>query len=278
MSEQLIYLQFTDITPNYGVDSNIAVTDVKKTRFLCQHNLVNTPTTLVEGDTMVQYQQYLKTGGSPSVYDNKTLGIGSLFIPFVELTVNAGDEWEKMTVFSKPTDFLPTVGKAPFTLDTSYFGLETSYFTDDIYGLQYEVYIDTSPTTLPNVVIDTQYIVVGDGTAVYNGNTYRSGEVFVAVDNGAVSFTGTANLKQISSSVQKFYTIIWELENQYNNVILDRVETCVCDDETQILLNKIKAEMDAIKFANYTQRVSVNLGLQTMSWIREKLNQLSGVQ
>lgn len=276
MSEQLIYLQFTDNTVDYGVGSNIAVTDVKKTRFLCQHNLTAEPTTLYEGDTMVQYQQYLKTKGSDSVYDNKTLGVGALYIPFIELTVNAGDEWEMMTVFSKPSDFLPTGAKSPFSLDTSYFGLETDYYTNDIYGLQYEIYVDTDPETLSNVILDTQYIVSGVGTAIYNGNTYRSGEVFVAVDNGAVSFTGSANLKQIYSSVQKFYTIIWDLENQYNNTVLDAIENPI-SQETQILLNKIKGEMDAIKFANYTQRVSVNLGLQTISWIEEKLNQIIGV-
>jgi len=275
--EQLQYLQFTDITTNYGVDSNIAITDVKKTRFLCQHNLVETPITLVAGETMVQYQQYLKISGDPSVYDDKTLGVGALYIPFVELTVNAGDEWEKMTVFSKPQDFIPLISKRLFPLDTSYFGLETDYYTDDIYGLQYEVYVDTDPTLLNNVTLDTQYIVFGSGTAIYNGNTYRAGEVFIAVDNGAVTYTGGSRLKQISASVQKFYTFMWELENQYNNTLLNATETEI-PQETQILLNKIRGEMDAIKFANYTQRVSVALGLQTMSWIREKLNQINGVQ
>lgn len=160
----------------------------------------------------------------------------------------------------------------PLVLSTEDFGIDETVFPSTVYNVQYEVYGMTTPTTLTNVVLDTQYIVYGDGTCLYNGNTYSTGEVFIATDNGAVSFTGSAKLGELMASRHKYYTLVWSLKQRLYTIIHESLGTCSC--ELSELLDKIQSELDSLEWANYTQQISVSKAQKTINWIEEKLTEI----
>jgi hypothetical protein len=123
---------------------------------------------------------------------------------------------------------------------------------------------------LTNVTNEYQYIVAGAGTCLYNGATYRQGEVFIAVNNGAVSFTGSANLKILEASRQKFYIFTWELKKRF----YEQVANDLCCDCTNPVFYKIQTELDSLEWSNLTQQISEALSQKTINWINEKLNQM----
>lgn len=266
-------IAFVDTTADYGVNGNIDYSDVKAVRFLFQNYLATSDIqTLVQGDSLEQYHEYLKTAGPASAYDTKTEGAGAIFIPFINVGVNSGDEWETLGVYSPLiTSYLPTALREPFITSTDEWGIENPIFPNTIYGLQYEIYVDTSPTTLTNVTDERQYIVAGAGTAIYNGATYRQGEVFIAVDNGAVSFTGSANLKILEASRQKFYIFAWELKKRFYDLVAERLGCCT---EDIFLLQTLQLELDSLNWSNLSQRISVSKSQKTINWINEKVTQL----
>lgn len=266
-------IAFVDTTANYGINGNIDYSDVKAVRFLFQNYLaVSDVQTLSQGEVLEQYHEYIKTLGSATIYDNKLLGSGAIFIPFVNAAINSGDQWETLGIYSPLiTSYLPTAFRVPFETTTEDWGIDGPIFPDTVYGLQYEIYIDTTPGTLTNVTNEKQYIVVGTGTCVYAGNTYREGEVFIASDNGAVSFTGSANLKILEASRQKFYIFMWELKKRFYGLV---AEILGCCGDNIYLLRDLQLEIDSLDWSNLSQRISMSKSQKTINWINEKVTQL----
>lgn len=272
-------MAFTDTTTNYGVGGNINYSAVKATRFLFQNYLdTSSVQTLQFPQSLSQFFEYIKIGGGVNIYDNKIISDGNIFIPFVDLPVSGGDTWETLGIYSpyiSPSNYLPTQIRNRYFLNPSDWGINETVFPSTIYGLQYEIYVD-APSPLTNVVQEKQYIVVGDDsdTCTYDNSTYRVGEVFIAVDNGAVTFTGNATLKVLHSSRQKYYTFAWGLYNRLYNLIHQKL-TCECvDTDMMYLLYTIQAELLAMKWANLTQRISIAKTQKTINWINEKLTLL----
>lgn len=265
-------IAFVDTTTDYGINGNIDYSDVKAVRFLFQNYLsTSSVETLSQGDSLLQYNEYIKTLGSAKVYDNKLISSGDILIPFINIGVQSGDEWETMGIYSPLiTSYLPTINRVPFITYTSDWGISDTVFPDTIYGLQYEIYIDTTPGTLSNVTNERQYIVVGSGTCLYNSNIYRQGEVFIAVDNGAVSFTGSANLKILESSRQKFYIFIWDLKRRFYTIVAEKIGCC---SDNIYLLRDIQLEIDSLNWSNLSQRISMSKSQKTINWINEKVTQ-----
>lgn len=269
---------FKDITVDYGVGGNISYSGVKAVRllFFTFENRQN-PTSLANPDSLVQYQQYIKTSVTTSVYDLKTLGLADFFIPFISgLTVLTGDTFNTTGIFSQyisPATYLPTNAHNILNLTPAYWGLTDTVFPDTIYGLQYEIYQDTSPSVLSNVTSGKQYVVVGTtGTCGYNGNTYRIGEVFIASSNGGVTFTGDANLKILTTSINKYYTFLFNIEWRLNLLVLNK--QCSCDKFFSDKICHIQLEIDALKGANYANWTSAVKALQTIVWLQDMLTQL----
>jgi hypothetical protein len=160
----------------------------------------------------------------------------------------------------------------PLDLTTANFGIDQTVFPNTVYNVQYELYKKTTPVTLTNVSNEVQYIVYGDGTCTYNGNTYREGEVFIAENNGAVSFTGGAKLAELLESRHKFYTFVWELKQRLYNIVHENLNN-QANDYTE-LLDKIQSELDSLDWANYTQQISISKAQKTINWINEKLTEI----
>jgi hypothetical protein len=85
-------LVFTDVSTDIDYSEVVAV------RFQFGNNL-EVANELSTGD-LSQYRKYIKTVGSPSVYDNKTQSVGSIYIPFINVAINSGDTWEYLGIYS----------------------------------------------------------------------------------------------------------------------------------------------------------------------------------
>jgi hypothetical protein len=252
-------LSFKDETSVYA--------NIKATRFIFQKNITTVSEVINVGGTLKANRKYIKTSGTSKVYDLKTIGVGAIFIPRVDLPVLSGDSFEYMNTTVKPLSYLPSL--TPLTILTSDLYIDEEIFPNDVYALQYETYVDTSPSTLTNVVDEKQYIVVGSGTCVYGGNTYYENEVFIAIDNGAVSFTGSANLKVFLESRNKFFTFNWLLTQGFYQLVLENLGC-----EYDLVMNKIQSKLLALEWTNYTQEISINKSLETMNWIEDKITNL----
>jgi len=252
------------------LDGASVIFNISATRFIFQKDITTEGETILAGGTLLAFRKYIKTIGSSQIYDGKTIGVGGIFIPRVNTTVLSGDNFEYLNATVKPLGYLPSL--TPFTIVPSDLYIDEVIFPNDVYGLQYETYVDTTPSTLTTVVNESQYMVVGAGTCVYNGNTYYQNEVFIATTNGAVSFTGSANLKVLLDSRNKFFTFNWLLTQYFYQLVLENIGKCC--EENELLMNKIQSKLLALEWTNYTQEISISKSLQTMNWVEEKITQL----
>lgn len=267
------YLFFRDTTPDYGVNGNINYSDVRAVRMVMTNwTGQQNPVTLTQGDALEQYRRYIKTSITTSVYDNKTLTLSSFFIPFIDgLTVLSGDTFETTGAFStyiSSSTYLPTSSFNVFPIPLSYWGItDRTTFEDMVYGLQYEIYVDTDPVTLTNVVNEKQYIVYGTtGTAVWNGNTYRIGEVFIASDNGAISFTGDAVVKVLEASVNNYFAVTYDIEKRLAIYVADN--RCACENPK---ISEMYAQLEALKDSNYSQWESITNAMVTIADLQQTM-------
>ena len=83
---------FTDTSTDIVYGGIVAV------RFQFGNNLE--PTEVLSTGDLSQYRKYIKTEGTPSVYDNKTESAGSIYIPFIDVAINSGDTWEYLQIYS----------------------------------------------------------------------------------------------------------------------------------------------------------------------------------
>ena len=221
-----------------------------------------------EATTLKAFNKYLKTFGIPRVYDGIEISTGDFFIPQTDLDIIGNDKFETTGYYVPNTTFLPTATNT-LVLSTSDWGIDSTVFPDTIYPCQYETYIDTTPSTLSNTTEGKTYIVVGSGTAVNNSNTYTTGEVFTASTNGAVTFTGSANLKILQSSRHKFYVFTWGLSSRYYSTFF---EDYIANGFNP-LANELGAELKALEWANLTQRISMSKCQETIQYINDKIIQ-----
>lgn len=258
------------------VSTGITYTDIKAVRFQ-MNNYVDelNETTVATPAAMEQFRLYIKTSLATSIYDLKQIYLSSFYYPFINtLNVLSGDLFIKTGRYSAPTTYLPTAAQIPLIFNLQDWGFDSNYttFPSRVYDLQYEVYQDTSPTTLSNVTQDKQYIVTGSGTdtATWNGNVYRVGEVFIAQDNGIVTFTVTGNLKILLSSKQKFFTFTWTLQNRLAKLYV----TNNCNNANMDKLRNIWVELDSLQWMDYTQALAVKYATDTIDRIDKELTLL----
>lgn len=268
-------LFFSDISANYGVGGNINYSDVKCIRLMCSTYLgTQFPTSIASPDEFEQWVQYIKTDINTQVYDNKSVGLADLFLPFIAgISVQYPGTFDTTGVVSKyisPAQYLPASNHNILNLDTSYWGIPEEIFPNLVYGLQYEIYQDTTPNPLTTVTDQKQYIVYGTtGTATWNGNTYRIGEVFIASNNGAVTFTGDATIKILSASKNKYYVFIWGLEKRLWELFL--ANNCGCDAQFAANIDMINLEMQGLDWTNLNNWVSATKATDTINWINDRL-------
>lgn len=213
-------------------------------------------TTLVEDDELEQYHEYVKTSLVASVYDNKIIQVGQRYIPFVTgLVVLPGDTFTKTGRYSQPVfpaDYLPTENHNVLTRTPQDFGFgaDTTIFPGYLYYCQYEVYGITSPNPVVTPVHGVTYIVYGaSGTAIYNGSTYRLGEIFIGDTSGTVSFTGAATLKVMFDARFHYFPMIYQLEKDLQRLNFRIITECGCDEGLTYRVMVMRSKLESIDWS-----------------------------
>jgi len=261
---------FVDTTNNYGVGGNPAYSDILATRlYFGVYSAQIDPKILNYNASMDEYREYQKTSTTVSSYDSKSILVNELFIPYVSgLTVLYNDQFVTTGRYCKPHSFLPTINKIPLTLTTTDLGITPSVFPDGVYYLSYEVYVTSGISTGGNVAANTQYMVSGSGTVTYNGNVYRTGEVFIAADNNAVTYTSSAVLVTLSAITFKYFTLSYNIESQLSVMILTLVQDCTCNDEIWYQISNMRNDLDAVKMADTMNKTDAELSNQIINNIQ----------
>ena len=261
-------VEVIDVTPPYSTNNtggygtpNIARNQVRIVRLeIGNYNDISAQKTVESGGTLTLYRKYLKTKGTAQVYDNKTIVSGDIFIPLVSgLTVALEDEFIDLgyyVPYINPSVFLPTNNTTQLFLDTEELGLvDYAEIPDYIWDVVYEVYGQSiaTPFTAEEGV---QYIVHGSGTATFNGNTYRVGEVFVG--DGSSSVTATANVSALECATEKVYVTTFNLRAQLYELQIKSLgisgDCGGCNVQEEI--TKVYTLLDTIDYQVFTNAVS----------------------
>lgn len=273
-------IYFTDVTPNYGIGGNINYGNVLAVRlyFGVYANEI-APTSLTANAELDQWREYKMTSLAGGVYDNKSIQMGQRYIPFVSgLTVLSNDTFDTTGRYSEyisPATYLPTSAINVLTRTTSDLGItQQNVFPDGVYYLTYEIYTVTSPNPIVNLVANTQYMVYGAGTCIYDGNTYRTGEVFIAANTNAVSFTGGAALVVLNSIVFQYFSLTFNIETGLATLILEMTKSCKRNDPLWFQVMVMKSKLDSVKVADIMNKTDAELAQQIILGLQVELDSI----
>jgi len=249
------YLLFQDTTGTtsqtaYSKNGNIGYADVDGVRLkIATLSSIANVQTLVEGDSITRYVEYVCTEGSGTI-DNKGIAVGNRYVfNTTGLTVPS-------TVVLETTGnyvplilntWLPTSSQVALSLSLSEVNQASSTTLEDsAYTIEYEVYVDSFTGTL--AAVDNQQYMVLSLTATYDGATYRAGDIFIATDTSNIVAAGFVVL--LNSAVTSYFVITY-------NMLAEIFELLpVASESTQNELYKIKTQLDALAFSGYTNNMS----------------------
>lgn len=234
--------------------------DIIKARFVFGNiKASQQPQDLEVGASLLQYNQYQSVTSQAFTYDNKTLGLYGLLVPQISgLTVQLGSVMRFSGYRVVPTDFLPTANFTPYVFTPSIVGVTPTgdKFEDMVMSLTYEVYEDSLVTT--NVTAFKQYMVIGNGTCTYDGNIYRENEVFIAADNGAVTFSGSASLGVLYDIAFKYFSFTYNAQKKLSDIQIWMIKNRIQSDELTYQINVMYAKLNAVAFASIQDFVSAS--------------------
>lgn len=270
---------FVDTTP-YGTGSYPNYAAIKCVRFLWgNYNIQKEEQVFANGETLEQWHEYQSLTLTGYTYDNKTIPLYGKFIPFISgITVLSGSEMQATGQYSQlvlPATYLPTANFTPYIMTPSNVGVEEieNRFPDGVYWLTYETYIDNSPLTPTNVVDGKQYMVFGNGaTATYNGNTYRQGEVFIANNNGAITFTGGGTVKVLSGIDFQYFSFVYSCLKRLAELQVYLQANCICNENLQYQINSMYNKLRGVEFASIQNLVAAGIAQGIIDDVSTQLN------
>lgn len=269
---------FIDSSIDYGIGGNITYSDVKDIRFYRGNYVDDQNVQLLSGSgTMEQWREYQSQTLAPFTYDNKIIPIAGKFIPFISGIIVQSNSIMQTTgrysPYISPATYLPLVTKNVLVLTPADFGLTDTIFPDRVYYGQYEVYIDTSPTTLTNVTNGNMYIVYGGatGTCTYNGSIYRPGEVFIAGDNNAVVFANGAVLKILGALRFKYFTFTYNIQKSLADLTVRAIADCKATDDLMYKIVVMRAKLKGLQTLNIMNWTSAALAQNTIDDITKEI-------
>jgi hypothetical protein len=206
---------------------NISYADAKARLRISNYNSYFNLIELSTG-TLLANTEYIKIGGSPKVYDNKTLGIGDIIASRLNLNILNGDTFQT-TGFYIP--FIPKTlwtpsATVPLYLDNEQLGFSgLGIIQDTVLPLVYEVY-GVEATTSFTPVLNRQYLVTGTGTVTWGGNTYRQGEIFITTTVSTVaSSSGTFGVSPLEGSYYNTFQTTYNLEKQIKDLNVSNISS-----------------------------------------------------
>jgi hypothetical protein len=276
--------EFTDVTGVYSTNNtggygtpNIDYGDVEMVRVKVG-NYQNISTEVVIGQaglSLGQYYEYLKTEGTPKVYDGKTISVGQYFIPHTTgLTVQSGDVFVDTGYYSAPTPpatFLPANTNPILYLNSRQLGQygSPSVISDNLISAQYEVY--DSLQIGGSAVVDVTYMAYSS-TVTYGGNTYRLGEVFTA--SAATAITGT--VVKLASSVSQDFVLTYNIDKAINELVIRaKSGDCSCYDDIIEGVLRVRLLLDGLKWQAKSGTLSWMKGQDILDYCTQKINELT---
>ena len=271
-----------DTTPDYSAAStggygspNIAKSAITATRLLIgNYTDILAQSGKIAGDSLVQYRQYVKTGGLSQTYDNKTISVGSYFIPYISgLTVASGDTFTDTGVYVSLQSFLPTQVQDTLTITNLGLGSDNTVVPDVLWDVQYEVYGLSVSAPFASVA-GRKYMVYNTGTASFASQTYRVGEVIIGDGTHQISVSGGALVSALESSSERTFITTYNLEYGVCQASI-KVQTnnCICDSDMAIA--KIYNLLDALYFSQWSNNVSYSKATDIISAATITLNTLN---
>jgi len=273
-------ISFSDITGEYSTPNkggygspNTEYSDVQATRIKIGYK------TSIEGatnpvDFFTQYKEYLCVSAPSTTIDGKTFSVGNFFVPQITgIVVDTPTDWIETGYFVYPFGYLPSVLNPVQYIGLSVIGQSNATVADDIYLIDYEVYVNPDVVGGAAVIGET-YFVKGSSsdTITYeDGNsivqTYRGGEIFTATSVENINpDSGSPEVYKLSASLSSVAILTYNLES----FILNLYETCDCNE-----LFKIVARLNALKQAAFTGNVSMTDSYNVLIDLTNRASQLS---
>lgn len=234
-------------------------------------------TTLSGSGVMDQWREYQSQTVTPFIYDNKAVGLTGRFIPFISgVSIQTNSIMQTTGRYSKyisPATYLPNANHNVLTRVPSDMGLTDTIFPDRVYYCSYEAYSDSSPLTLTTVTSGMQYIVYGGatGTATIGTNIYRSGEVFIASGNDAVTFADGAVLKILTAIRFQYFLLIYTITTRLSQLFLKLSQPAFVNDDIMYQANIMKNQIEAIRDSEIQNYTSASLSNEIIIDIQNKL-------
>ncbi len=271
---------FVDTTPDYGVGGNPTYADIKCVRFLWGNYVVQQGQQVYSNsEVLEQWREYQSLTLTSYTYDGKVIPYYGRFIPFINgVAVQSGSEMQETgqySLFVSPSTYLPTANYTPYTMTPTNVGVESidGSFPDGVYWVTYETYVDNSPLTPSNVVDGKQYMVFGNGaTATYNGSTYRQGEVFIASDNGAITFTGGGTVKILSGIRFQYFSFFYSCLKRLADLQVYLQANCICDESLQYQINSMYNKLKGVEFSSIQNLVAAGIAQGVIDDVSIQLN------
>lgn len=267
-------LYFRDITGTtsstaYSQSGNIAYSDITSVRIKnASYETLTDIQTLISGE-FTQYVEYINVGIDVTI-DNKTFTAGEYFVPQVSGIAVSGT-WQTTGFYVYPFSWTPSIDETPLEISTAQLNESASTKVEDnVRLLEYEVYYPQSTPTVAAVDGNT-YLVTGTGTIIYNGNTYRSREVFTANDTSNITRTGSAVVNVLYASVSQYYTTLYNVyQGLYASVVTQFGKKWT--DINQLVM--IRTQLEALNNMSATNNVSITKSKEMLDFLTDEVAQL----
>ena len=267
------YLNFQDITGTtsqtaYSKNGNIGYADVDAVRLkIATLSSIDNVGTLVAGDSITRYVEYLCTAGSGTI-DNKAVSAGNRYVfNTTGLTVPSTVVLETTGNYVPPilNTWLPTAAQVALSLSLSEVNqASNTTLEDSLYTMEYEVYVDSFTGT--QAAVDTQQYMVLSSTATYNGNTYRAGDVFIAV--GTTNIVAAGNVVKLSAADTSYFVITYNLLQEIY-LALPVVPT-----EIQDQIYAIMVQLEMLQNSGNTKNVSYSYTSGLLAKIQNQMTNI----
>lgn len=259
---------FIDTTVYGGSNPNYS--DILRTRFLFGNIMGSQyPQNLQYTEPLEQYRQYKSLTLEGFTYDGKLIPINGLLVPQItSLTVQENNVMQDSGIYVKPTTYLPTADYTIKYFDHTDLGIEliAGKIPDMVYSLTYETYIAAASGT--NVEANKQYMVYS-GTVSYNGNSYRTNEVFIADDNGAYSGGVLVELAGIRFS---YFQFTYNIQRRLAELQFWIHKNGIQDPDLMYRITVMYAKLKSVQFSSLQNFTSASTAQEIINDISSELN------
>lgn len=259
----------TTASNSYGQGGNITYADVDAVRIkIADQTTLADITTIEQTESFVQFTEYIKTAGSSSTVDGKTMVIGSIFVPqLTTFTVPSGDTWETTGYYVPQiiSSWLPTATEVALNLDINELGQSGSLVEDNIYAFDYSVFIGVFSGT--QAAVDGNTYLVMTSTATYGGNTYRFGETFVATSTANIVAAGNVGIMEATST--QYAVLAFALELAINASVAAKGSSFNQNYYDQVY--GVKSQLNATQNASASLNVSFPEAYDILLMLTDKM-------